>query len=230
MNRILIGKLFLLLGLFSISASSFAHEVSAEDILALRALSGIQLPHYLWLGAKHMLTGYDHLLFLLGVIFYIKRLKDVLVLVSFFAIGHSITLIAGVAFSWNVNPFLVDAIIGFSVAYKGFDNLNGFKTFLGERPNEKIVVLIFGLFHGLGLATKLQALAVRDEGLIPNLLAFNVGVELGQITALIAALILLKYVSSLRTNKHIATSINIALMTAGFVLLAYQLKQYFLFS
>lgn len=230
MNRSLFAKIFLLLGLLLISSFSLSHEVSTEDILALRALSGVQLPHYLWLGAKHMLTGYDHLLFLLGVIFYIKKLQDVLVLVSLFAIGHSITLIAGVAFSWNVNPYLIDAIIGFSVAYKGFDNLDGFKTFLGDRPNEKVVVLIFGLFHGLGLATKLQALAVRDEGLIPNLLAFNVGVELGQITALIAALILLKYISVLRTNKHIATSINIALMIAGFTLLAYQLKQYTLFS
>ena len=227
-NKIMGG--FLLLSLCLLSSLSIAHEVSAEDILALRALSGIQLPHYLWLGAKHMLTGYDHLLFLLGVIFYIKRLHDVLVLVSLFALGHSVTLIFGVAFSWGVNPYLVDAVIGFSVAYKGFDNLNGFKSFLGERPNEKLVVLVFGLFHGLGLATKLQALAVRDEGLIPNLLAFNVGVELGQIAALIGALLLLNFVPLLRTNKHIATSINVGLMIAGFALLSFQLNQYVLFN
>lgn len=208
------------------SSISLAHEVSAEDIRALRALSGIQLPTYLWLGAKHMLTGYDHLLFLLGVVFYINRLRDVLVLVSLFALGHSLTLILGVAFSWNVNAYLIDAIIGFSVVYKGFDNLKGFDSLLGERPNEKLVVLIFGLFHGLGLATKLQALAVRDEGLIANLLAFNLGVELGQIAALSGALILLVYIPAVRSNKLLATSINAGLMVAGFALLSYQLSLY----
>lgn len=218
----------LLIGL--VSSSAIAHDVSAEDILALRALSGVQLPHYLWLGAKHMMTGYDHLLFLLGVVFYIRVLKDVLVLVSLFALGHSLTLILGVVFSWSVNPYLIDAIIGFSVAYKGFDNLNGFKSLLGDRPNEKQVVLIFGLFHGLGLSTTLQTLVVRDEGLISNLLAFNVGVEFGQISVLIGALLILKYVSILRSNKHIATVINVALMTIGFALMTYQFNQYVLMN
>lgn len=219
-------RVFYLLTLSLLSASVVAHDVSAEDIAALRGLSGVQLSHYIWLGAKHMITGYDHLLFLLGVIFYIKHLRDVIVLVSLFALGHSITLILGVAFSWGVNPYLVDAIIGFSVVYKGFDNLGGFKSLLGERPDEKIVVLVFGLFHGLGLATKLQALAVRDDGLIPNLLAFNVGVELGQIAALLAALVLLNALPKLRENTAIANAINVGIITAGFALMSYQLHQY----
>ena len=188
---------------------SAAHEVSSEDIEALRGLQGIQLTHYVWLGGKHMLTGYDHLLFLLGVIFYIRRLRDVVVLVSLFALGHSLTLILGVVFNLGVNPFLVDAIIGLSVVYKGFDNLGGFRKLFSERPNEKLVVLVFGLFHGLGLATKLEAVAVRDDGLVANLLAFNVGVELGQVTALVVALGLLKLLPVLRDKALIGHAVNV---------------------
>lgn len=221
------GKLVLCLVLLLLGIGAEAHEVNKEDILKMQALAGVQLVHYIWLGAKHMVTGYDHLLFLLGVIFYIVRLRDVLILVSLFALGHSVTLISGVWFSWSVNPYLIDAIIGFSVVYKGVDNLGGLTTIFGERPQEKIVVFAFGLFHGLGLATKLQTLAVRDDGLLANLLAFNIGVELGQIVALLAALCLLNYVPMLRDNRTVATTVNIAIVAAGIALIAYQLNQYF---
>jgi hypothetical protein len=223
-------KTILLLLLCLISSSCFAHEVSAEDIHLIRGLPGIQLTHYLYLGAKHMVTGYDHLLFLLGMIFYIRLLRDVLILVSLFAIGHSVTLIFGVVFSWNVSPYLVDAIIGFSVAYKGFDNLNGLQSLIGKQPNEKLMVLVFGLFHGLGLSTTLQTLVLRNDSLISNLLAFNVGVELGQIAALTGVLLLLKCLPLLRSNEHISITINIGLMTVGFALMAYQLNQYVMIS
>ena len=174
-----------------------------------------------------MVTGYDHLLFLLGVIFYIVRLRDVLILVTLFALGHSLTLIFGVLLGWSVNPNLIDAIIGLSVIYKGVDNLGGLTSIFGERPQEKIVVFAFGLFHGLGLATRLQALAVRDDGLIANLLAFNIGVELGQVVALLVALCLLNYVPMLRDNRAVATTVNIAIVAAGIALGVYQLNQYF---
>lgn len=208
----------------------YAHEVSKEDVLELQGLAGLQLGHYVWLGAKHMVTGYDHLLFLLGVIFYINRLRDVLILVSLFALGHSLTLISGVLYAWSVSPYLVDAVIGFSVVYKGFDNLGGFTVFFGERPQEKLVVFVFGLFHGLGLATKLQALAVRDDGLTGNLLAFNVGVELGQVAALFFAVCIFKYIPVLRENRIAANAINIAIVAAGFALITYQLNQYVQFG
>lgn len=224
------SKLLLLVTLWLLSLVSSAHEVSSGDVEVLRGLSGVQLLHYGWLGAKHMITGYDHLLFLLGVIFYVRHFRDVVVLVSLFALGHSITLILGVAFSWGVNSYLVDAIIGLSVVYKGFDNLGGFSSFFGERPNEKLVVLVFGLFHGLGLATKLQAVAVRDDGLIANLLAFNVGVELGQLTALIATLGVLRLLPILRENKLVAHTVNGMLLTAGVALMTFQFQQYLLAS
>ena len=228
-NRVEI-KLLVLCVLSVLAASAYSHNVSKDDIAALRALSGVQVFHYMWLGAKHMVTGYDHLLFLLGVIYYISKLKDVFVLVSLFALGHSITLIAGVTLSWGVSPYLVDAIIGFSVAYKGFDNLGAIDMFFHERPDEKLVVTVFGLFHGLGLATKLQMLVVRDDGLVVNLLAFNIGVEIGQFFALLCGLLALTFLPVLRDHKQTATAVNTSLVMLGCMLMAYQLRMYYVAS
>ena len=131
----------------------------------LQGLQGRAIVPLIYLGAKHMVTGYDHLLFLVGVIFFLYRLEDVLVYVSLFTIGHSITLLLGVLGGIRANPYLIDAIIGFSVVYKAFDNMDGFRRFFGVQPNAKAAVFLFGLFHGFGLATKLQdfALAPRDS-------------------------------------------------------------------
>src|SRR5438477_10636315 len=118
-----------------------------------------------------MVTGYDHLLFLVGVIFFLYRLKDVLTYVSLFTLGHSVTLLAGVLGGIHANSFLIDAVIGFSVVYKAFENMDGFKWFLGFQPNTKLAVLLFGLFHGFGLATKLQDFALSSNGLVTNILS-----------------------------------------------------------
>ena len=217
---------FLLLAL--LGAQALAHNVSSEDAARIAERGGGQLLLYAWLGAKHMVTGYDHLLFLLGVVFYLAKLRDVALLVSLFALGHSITLIVGVLADLNVNPYLVDAIIGLSVAYKGFDNLDGFAQFLGQRPDERAAVFAFGLFHGLGLATKLRDLGLDDDGLLANLLAFNLGVELGQLAALLAIVTLLSRLPLLRLHGRTATGINIGLVGAGCALLAYQLGLHFL--
>lgn len=206
--------------------SAAAHNVSAADIALISGKPGMQLPLYLWLGAKHMVTGYDHLLFLLGVIFYLKNLREIVTLVSLFAIGHSITLTGGVLAGINISPYLVDAIIGFSVAYKGFDNLNGFTALFGERPSEKIAVLVFGLFHGLGLATKLQDLGLHRDGLLANLLSFNLGVELGQIAALVVLVFAFKMLGELKHDRRFAVPVNIGLIIAGFALIAHQLIQF----
>lgn len=207
-------------------ALGFSHNVDVEDIQRILSLSGPQLWLYAYLGAKHMVTGYDHILFLLGVIFYLERLKAVVVFVSLFALGHTITLISGVLSDTNVSPYLVDAVIGFSVAYKGFDNLGGFDTLFGERPNEKVAVFGFGLFHGLGLATKLQDLGLSEDGLLPNLLAFNVGVEIGQILALFTMIMVLRLIPAARNNVKIATIVNSALILAGIALMTYQIGLY----
>jgi len=203
-----------------------AHNVSQADIELIAGRTGPQFSLYLWLGAKHMVTGYDHLLFLVGVIFYLKRLRTVAIFASLFALGHTITLIGGVLLGLDVNPYLVDAIIGLSVAYKGFDNLNGFETLFGESPNERAAVLIFGLFHGLGLATKLQGLGLSEDGLLTNLISFNVGVELGQLAALIVFVLVLRFVPPRTAGSNVGTGVNVGLVVAGFALMAYQLALY----
>src|ERR1700704_4507573 len=166
-----------------------AHGVSGKDALFLQSIQGAAIGPLLYLGAKHMVTGYDHLAFLVGVIFFLYRLKDIVRYVSLFTLGHSITLLGGVLGGVHANPYIIDAIIGFSVVYKAFDNMDGFRRVLGFQPNTKIAVLIFGLFHGFGLATKLQEFALAKEGLVANIVGFNVGVEIGQCLALTAVLI-----------------------------------------
>src|SRR5438093_10056927 len=128
-----------------------------------------------------MVTGYDHLLFLVGVIFFLFKLKDVIQYVSLFTIGHSVTLLVGVLGGVHANSYIIDAIIGLSVVYKAFDNIGGFRRFLGFEPNPRQAGLVFGLFHGFGLATKLQEIALDKNGLVTNIVSFNVGVEIGQV-------------------------------------------------
>src|SRR5688500_11905944 len=174
-----------------------------------------------------MFTWYDHLLFLLGVIFFLYRLKDVGLYVTLFAVGHSVTLLAGVLTGVGVNAYLIDAIIGLSVVYKAMDNLNLFRKWFGVQPSTKAATLLFGLFHGLGLATKILDFEVAPEGLIPNLIAFNVGVEIGQLLALGAILIAMGYWRRTASFTRHAAGANVALMAAGFALVAYQLTGYF---
>jgi hypothetical protein len=175
-----------------------------------------------------MVTGYDHLLFLVGVIFFLYRLKDVVQYVSLFTIGHSVTLLVGVLGGVHANSYIIDAIIGLSVVYKAFDNIDGFKRFLGIQPNTRWAVLIFGLFHGFGLATKLQEFALSQNGLVANIVSFNVGVEIGQVLALTAVLIALSYWRTRDGFLRHAFVTNTALMTGGFILTGYQLAGYFL--
>src|SRR6186713_120247 len=167
-----------------VSTPVSAHNVSSKDALFLLSLNGPAIIPLMYLGAKHMVTGYDHLLFLVGVVFFLYRLKDILLYVSLFTIGHSVTLLAGVLGGIHANAYLIDAIIGFSVVYKAFENMDGFRRFLGFQPDTKIAVLVFGLFHGFGLATKLQEFELSGNGLVANIVSFNVGVELGQGLAL----------------------------------------------
>ena len=203
-----------------------AHGVSRRDALFVRGVHGPAPMPFAYLGAKHMVTGYDHLLFLVGVIFFLYRLGDVVKYVSLFTLGHSITLLAGVLGDIRANSFIIDAIIGLSVVYKGFENIGGFQRVFGIRPNPAVAVLAFGLCHGFGLATKLQELALPANGLVENLLSFNAGVELGQGLALTGVLIVL---SGWRTTPGFARhafAANAVLMTGGFLLVGYQLAGY----
>jgi hypothetical protein len=215
----------LLLALISINA--FAHGVDDSTRQFLQNNQGVQVLPFMYIGAKHMVTGYDHLLFLVGVLFFLRRAKDVLLYVSMFTLGHSLTLMTGVLANIQVNAYLIDAIIGLSVVYKGFDNLGGFKYCFGKQPNPKAAVLIFGLVHGFGLATKVQEFQLPSDGLALNLLSFNAGVELGQFIALMFILLGINMWRQFDSFRRFSTATNTLLMSAGFVLVGMQLTGYF---
>jgi len=225
-TALVLTALVLLALLLPMSAS--AHNVSKRDASFVQSNNGAAIAAFMYLGAKHMVTGYDHLAFLVGVIFFLYRLKDIVQYVSLFTLGHSITLLAGVLGGVHADSHIVDAIIGFSVVYKAFDNMDGFKRFLGFTPNTRLAVLIFGLFHGFGLATKLQELDLAKNGLVTNILSFNVGVEIGQVLALTAVLIALSFWRTRSGFLSHAFTTNTVLMTVGFLLTGYQVGGYYL--
>ena len=206
---------------------AFAHGVEAGDKGYIQETSGIVFWPFVYLGAKHMVTGYDHLLFLFGVIFFLYRMKDIGIYVTMFAVGHSVTLLAGVLANVSVSSYLVDAIIGLSVVYKALDNMGAYQRWFGFQPDTRGATLVFGLFHGLGLATKLQDFEMSADGLVVNLIAFNIGVELGQLLALGAILIAMGFWRKTPSFWKHAYLANVVLMALGFTLTGYQLVGYF---
>ena len=215
--------LLALLASLAVTGAVQAHGVDTSDAGYIAEITGWNLLPYVYLGAKHMITGYDHILFLLGVIFFLYRMEHIGIYVSLFAIGHSTTMLLGVYFNWAISSFFIDAIIGLSVVYKALDNIGAFQRWLGFQPNTKAATLIFGLFHGLGLATKVLEYDMSPDGLVPNLIAFNIGVEIGQLLALAAILIVMGFWRRTRSFWKLAYSANVAMMCAGFVLFGYQL-------
>ncbi len=216
-----------LLCLMLFQESALAHGVASGDQGYIQEVSGINLLPFTYLGAKHMVTGYDHLLFLFGVIFFLYRLPHIAIYVSLFAIGHSTTLLLGVYYDIPANAYLIDAIIGLSVVYKALDNLGAYQRWFGYQPDTKLATLVFGLFHGFGLATKIQAFEISPDGLLANLVAFNIGVELGQLLALSFILILMGFWRRHPDFFKHAYSANVFLMGAGFMLVGYQMTGYF---
>jgi len=208
--------------------SAFAHGVTEGDKGYILETTGTRIIPFIYLGAKHMVTGYDHLLFLVGVIFFLYRMKDIGIYVTLFALGHSTTLLIGVLTGVSVSAYLIDAVIGLSVVYKALDNLGAFRRWFGIQPNTKVATLIFGFFHGFGLATKLLDYDLAPEGLIANLVAFNVGVETGQLLGLGAILIAMGFWRRTSSFARHAYTANVVIMTAGFLLIGYQLAGYFI--
>ena len=207
---------------------ALAHGVADGDKGYIQEISGVNIISFLYLGAKHMVTGYDHILFLLGIVFFLYKMKHIGIYVSLFAIGHSITMLAGVYFNFGINSYLIDAIIGLSIVYKALDNLGAYKSWFGFQPNTKLATLIFGFFHGLGLASKIIDYEISPDGLLPNLLAFNVGVEIGQLLALAVILIVMGFWRRTPSFLKHAYSANVILMAAGFALIGFQLTGYFI--
>lgn len=215
------------LSLALLCGAAEAHAVAEGDKGYIEEITGINLLPFVYLGAKHMVTGYDHVLFLFGVIFFLYRMKHIGIYVSLFAIGHSTTMLLGVYFNIGINSYIIDAIIGFSVVYKALDNMGAFQRWFGFQPDTKLATLIFGFFHGFGLSTKIIDYNISPDGLVPNLLAFNVGVEIGQLLALGAILIVMGYWRRTDSFWRHAYTANTIMMTAGFVLIGYQLTGWF---
>jgi len=215
-----------LLFLLLLPGFAFAHGVARGDANFLQQIDGVHFFPLMYLGAKHMVTGYDHLLFLAGVIFFLYRLRDVAIYASLFALGHSLTLLGSVLLGYRANPYIVDAIIGLSVVYKAFENIGGFRQ-LGIAIDSRAAVLGFGLIHGLGLATKLQELSLSRNGLVGNMIGFNIGVELGQLAALSVMVLLFALWRSTASFERSAFGANVLLMAAGFILFGYQIAGVF---
>lgn len=221
-SRYLIAIALMVLLLCS-GVEAWAHNVAEGDKGYIQESSGVLFFPFIYLGAKHMVTGYDHLLFLFGVIFFLYRMKDIGIYVTLFAIGHSTTLLFGVLTGISANAYVIDAIIGLSVVYKALDNLGAYQRWFGFQPNTKIATLVFGFFHGFGLATKIIEFQIAKDGLVPNLIAFNIGVEIGQLLALGGILIAMGFWRRTSSFMRHAFAANVLLMTAGFVLVGYQL-------
>ena len=206
--------------------ATFAHAVTLGDKGYIQETTGVHFIPFLYLGAKHMVTGYDHILFLLGVIFFLYGMKQIGTYVSLFAIGHSTTMLAGVWFDFGINSYLIDAIIGFSVVYKALDNLGAFPRWFGFQPSTRAATLIFGFLHGFGLASKIIEYEISPDGLLPNLIAFNLGVEMGQLLALAAILVVMTRWRATASFARQAYAANVLMMTAGFALMGFQIAGY----
>jgi hypothetical protein len=209
-------------GLFG-AGPALAHAVTLGDKGYIQEITGPQVIPFLYLGAKHMVTGYDHLLFLFGVIFFLYGMKQIGTYVSLFAIGHSTTMLAGVWFNFGINAYIIDAIIGFSVVYKALDNLGAFPRWFGVQPSTKAATLIFGFLHGFGLASKIIDYNISSDGLLANLIAFNVGVEVGQLIALGLILIFVTRWRASSAFGRQAYTVNVVMMGLGFYLMGFQL-------
>jgi len=210
-----------------VEQAAWAHAVTEGDKGYIQEISGVNFFPFMYLGAKHMITGYDHLLFLAGVIFFLYKMKHIGIYVTLFAIGHSTTMILGVYFNITMSSYIIDAIIGLSVVYKALDNMGAYQLWFGFQPDTKAATLIFGLFHGFGLATKVQEYEIAPDGLLTNLIAFNIGVEVGQLLALAAILIAMTYWRRTTSFARHAYTANVMMMSAGFILVGMHLTGYF---
>lgn len=219
--------LSLMVLLLTTSGDAWAHAVAEGDKGYIQEIYGVHLMSFIYLGAKHMVTGYDHILFLLGVVFFLYQVQHIAIYVSLFAIGHSTTMLLGVYFDIGINSYVIDAIIGLSVVYKALDNLGAYQRWFGVQPNTKAATLIFGFFHGFGLSTKIIEYEISSNGLLANLLAFNLGVEIGQLLALGAILIVMGFWRRSSGFLRHAYTANVAMMCAGFILVGYQITGLF---
>jgi hypothetical protein len=222
-----IGLGLMAIGLLGITPDVWAHGVTVGDKGYIQETTGIHPIPFIYLGAKHMMTGYDHLLFLLGVIFFVYRMKEVTIYVTLFAVGHVLTLLSGVLMNISISAYIIDAVIGFSIVYKALDNMGAYQRWFGAQPNTKVATFLFGLLHGFGLATKILEYELSADGLFANLIFFNIGVEIGQLLALAVILIAITYWRKSTNFLRHAYKANAFIMMLGFLLMGYHITGYF---
>ncbi|MEZ0496924.1 HupE/UreJ family protein [Sphingomonas sp. IW22] len=204
------------------AAPALAHDVS-EHARQMMLEGG--LIDVVWIGAEHMLTGYDHLLFLLGVLFFLQGFGPIVRFITAFTLGHTLTLMGATMLGITANAYLVDAVIALTVCYKAFENLGLFRSWFGvDAPNLIYMVFLFGLIHGFGLSTRLQDMTlVEDSALVSKILAFNVGVELGQVAALSLMIGVVRLWRQTTVWTPVMRAANLALLVAGLGLFAVQM-------
>ena len=223
MNKFLLGKMFFIASLFIVASFAFAHGMSEAEKQTILDGGNLQ---FMKIGATHMLTGYDHLLFVFGIVFFLTTFIDVVKYITAFTIGHSITLISATLMGVTVNYFLIDAVIALSVCYIGYENIGGFRKFFEKSPDLIWAVFIFGLIHGLGLSTRLQQLPLGEEGIVLRILSFNLGIEFGQIAALCLMVALLFKWRHTPSFLQISSISNNGLIVAGAFLFLMQMHGY----
>ena len=212
--------------LFVMPSSVQAHGMTDADKARILEAGYLE---YVFLGAKHMVTGYDHLLFLFGVIFFLSKFSEVVRFITAFTLGHCVTLIGATFLGIQANYFLIDAVIALTVIYKGFDNLRGFQSVFKFNPPDLLgMVFAFGLIHGFGLSTRLQQLPLGDDmtGIVLRILAFNVGVEAGQVAALFVMLLFLAGWRHTAAFQPFSRVSNVGLVALGALLFMFQMHGY----
>ena len=218
------SRWFLAIAIALLAGQVFGHGMSEAEKQSI--IEGGNL-RYIWIGATHMLSGYDHLAFVFGIIFFLTRFKEIVKYITVFTVGHSITLIYATFNAIQVNYFLVDAVIALSVCYIAFHNLEGFKKWLNVRaPNMMAMIFSLGLIHGLGLSTRLQQLPLSEDSLLMNIISFNIGIEIGQISALAVMLLLIAAFRKSHVFKSFSKASNSFLIIAGAYLFLMQMHGY----
>jgi hydrogenase/urease accessory protein HupE len=171
---------------------------------------------YLWLGIEHILTGTDHLLFLLGLLVVCRRVRSVGIIVTCFTLAHSLTLGLAALELVRLSPRIVEPLIAASIVLVGVENLFRSSEPDGPWVSRWVVAFGFGLIHGLGFAGALQQLGLGAYGtsVLGPLVAFNLGVELGQLS--VAGVVLAVLWRLPRTGRLARWPQLVSLVVAGF--------------
>ncbi len=166
---------------------------------------------FILLGIEHILTGYDHMAFLLALIVIGLSIKEVLKIITAFTVAHSITLLLAAMQVVSLNSRIVESVIAFSICFVALENL--FKKKVNYRW---LVTFGFGLIHGFGFASVLQELIVGKSNLLVSVVSFNLGVEVGQLMIFLVLLPVLYLLKSKMEFRKVTFGVSLAIFMLGF--------------